>query len=186
MADSSNLVRGLVVRAEDARLLGDFVNFKKAYKDLRDLNRDLASSYSMRAANQQALSESLKALNQIIQRAAGCWAGRFKTQAVNDCRAAILGQPSLASQAHSSKLGGSMLTATIYTGPRTVSSEKYQNRQPEKVSSSAATNPAAGQIKIKTKLRFGFCKTRGADVSGCLPLESTELYNCSWGMAPIH
>ncbi|PAA51154.1 hypothetical protein BOX15_Mlig011015g1, partial [Macrostomum lignano] len=89
MADSSNLVRGLVVRAEDARLLGDFVNFKKAYKDLRDLNRDLASSYSMRAANQQALSESLKALNQIIQRAGRLRAGRFKTQAVNDCRAAV-------------------------------------------------------------------------------------------------
>uniref|UniRef100_A0A1I8FSB2 BBS2_C domain-containing protein n=1 Tax=Macrostomum lignano TaxID=282301 RepID=A0A1I8FSB2_9PLAT len=88
MADSSNLVRGLVVRA-DARLLGDFVNLKKAYKDLRDLNRDLASSYSMRAANQQALSESLKALNQIIQRAGRLRAGRFKTQAVNDCRAAV-------------------------------------------------------------------------------------------------
>uniref|UniRef100_A0A1I8F2M2 Bardet-Biedl syndrome 2 protein homolog n=1 Tax=Macrostomum lignano TaxID=282301 RepID=A0A1I8F2M2_9PLAT len=35
-----------------------------------------------------ALSESLKALNQIIQRAGRLRAGRFKTQAVNDCRAA--------------------------------------------------------------------------------------------------
>ena len=39
MADHSNLIRNLVVRAEDARLMGDMRNMKKGYMELYDLNR---------------------------------------------------------------------------------------------------------------------------------------------------
>uniref|UniRef100_A0A1I8HC79 Bardet-Biedl syndrome 2 protein homolog n=1 Tax=Macrostomum lignano TaxID=282301 RepID=A0A1I8HC79_9PLAT len=68
MADSSNLVRAPGGAGGGRQAIGRFCELKKGL---------------------QALSESLKALNQIIQRAGRLRAGRFKTQAVNDCRAAV-------------------------------------------------------------------------------------------------
>ncbi|KAK3738831.1 hypothetical protein QZH41_011043 [Actinostola sp. cb2023] len=40
MADHSNLIRSLVVRAEDARLMADMKNMRKGYMELYDLNRE--------------------------------------------------------------------------------------------------------------------------------------------------
>ncbi len=39
VADASGAVKALVVRAEDARLLGDMEAMRKFYRQLRDVNR---------------------------------------------------------------------------------------------------------------------------------------------------
>ncbi|CAM9849794.1 unnamed protein product, partial [Hapterophycus canaliculatus] len=51
MADSSQRVKAYVVRAEDARLLGDIPLVRKMYSELHTLNRRLVGEYAKRANN---------------------------------------------------------------------------------------------------------------------------------------
>ncbi|XP_062922754.1 Bardet-Biedl syndrome 2 protein homolog [Mobula hypostoma] len=89
MADHSNLVRSLLIRAEDARLMGDMTNMKKGYMELNDLNRDLINGYKIRCNNHTELLSCLRAVNQAIQRAGHLRVGKPKTQVVSACRDAI-------------------------------------------------------------------------------------------------
>ncbi|XP_060066741.1 Bardet-Biedl syndrome 2 protein homolog [Ylistrum balloti] len=89
MADHSNLIRSMVVRAEDARLMGDMKNMRKGYMELFNMNRDLINGYKIRCGNHQELLASLKQVNQVIQKAGRLRVGRYKTQVVNACRGAI-------------------------------------------------------------------------------------------------
>ncbi|XP_059507582.1 Bardet-Biedl syndrome 2 protein homolog isoform X2 [Stegostoma tigrinum] len=89
MADHSNLVRSLLVRAEDARLMGDMKSMKKGYTDLYDLNRDLINGYKIRCNNHTELLSCLRAVNQAIQRAGRLRVGKPKTQVISACRDAI-------------------------------------------------------------------------------------------------
>ncbi|XP_068022668.1 Bardet-Biedl syndrome 2 protein [Melanerpes formicivorus] len=89
MADHSNLIRSMLVQAEDARLLGDMKNMKARYMELYDLNRDLISQYKIRCNNHTELLNNLKAVNQAIQRAGQLRVGKPKSQVVSACRDAI-------------------------------------------------------------------------------------------------
>uniref|UniRef100_H2YY38 Bardet-Biedl syndrome 2 protein homolog n=1 Tax=Ciona savignyi TaxID=51511 RepID=H2YY38_CIOSA len=89
MTDHSNLIRSLVIRAEDARLQGDISNMKKGYIEVQDLNRDLVNGYKVRSANHQELVTSMKLVNQIIQKASHLRVGKYKAQLVTQCRDAI-------------------------------------------------------------------------------------------------
>ncbi|XP_038662956.1 Bardet-Biedl syndrome 2 protein homolog [Scyliorhinus canicula] len=89
MADHSNLVRSLMVRAEDARLMGDMRSMKKGYMELYDLNRDLINGYKIRCNNHTELLSCLRAVNQAIQRAGRLRVGKPKTQVISACRDAI-------------------------------------------------------------------------------------------------
>ncbi|XP_072374634.1 BBSome complex member BBS2 isoform X1 [Scyliorhinus torazame] len=89
MADHANLVRSLMVRAEDARLMGDMRSMKKGYMELYDLNRDLINGYKIRCNNHTELLSCLRAVNQAIQRAGRLRVGKPKTQVISACRDAI-------------------------------------------------------------------------------------------------
>jgi Bardet-Biedl syndrome 2 protein len=89
MADNSHLVKTLVVRAEDARILGHPERMKKIYTELYGLNSDLLREYSKRATNHQSLMKNLKELNGIIQKAARLRIGKPSTLVVSECRKAI-------------------------------------------------------------------------------------------------
>jgi len=89
MADHSNLIRNLVVRAEDARLMGDMRNMKKGYMELYDLNRDLINGYKIRCNNHQQLLNGLRVVNQTIQRAGNLRFGKCKSSLITAARAAI-------------------------------------------------------------------------------------------------
>ncbi|RMC09141.1 hypothetical protein DUI87_14148 [Hirundo rustica rustica] len=89
MAEHSNLIRSMLVQAEDARLLGDMKNMKTRYSELYDLNRDLINQYKIRCNNHTELLNNLKAVNQAIQRAGRLRVGKPKTQVVNACRDSI-------------------------------------------------------------------------------------------------
>uniref|UniRef100_A0A8C5WVB1 Bardet-Biedl syndrome 2 protein homolog n=1 Tax=Laticauda laticaudata TaxID=8630 RepID=A0A8C5WVB1_LATLA len=89
MADSSNSIRSMLVRAEDSRLMGDWKNMKKRYNELYDLNKDLLSQYKIRCTNHTELLNNLKAINQAIQRAGNLRVGKHKMQVIAACRDAI-------------------------------------------------------------------------------------------------
>lgn len=89
MADSSNLVKALVIKAEDARILGDMKAMRKYYRQLYDLNRDLIVEHEKRATNHRELLEALKEVNQMIQKAARLRCGAPKSKVVAACRNAI-------------------------------------------------------------------------------------------------
>ncbi|XP_014812868.1 PREDICTED: Bardet-Biedl syndrome 2 protein isoform X2 [Calidris pugnax] len=89
MAERSNLIRSVLVQAEDARLLGDMKNMKTRYVELYDLNRDLINQYKIRCNNHTELLNNLKAVNQAIQRAGRLRVGKPKTQVIGACRDAI-------------------------------------------------------------------------------------------------
>lgn len=57
MADSSNLIKQLVIRAEDARMLGEITMMRKAYTQLHALNQDLIGEYRKRTSNHDQLLE---------------------------------------------------------------------------------------------------------------------------------
>merc|ERR1719326_1619546 len=48
MADSSNLVKALIVRSEDYRMLSDMSNMKKVFSSLQQTNSDLIAEYNKR------------------------------------------------------------------------------------------------------------------------------------------
>ncbi|XP_033117827.1 Bardet-Biedl syndrome 2 protein homolog [Anneissia japonica] len=89
MADHSNLIRSLVVRAEDARLMCDMRNMRKGYMELFDLNKDLVNGYKIRCNNHTELLNCLKLVNQTIQKAGQLRVGKHKTQVITACRQAI-------------------------------------------------------------------------------------------------
>ncbi|XP_014663273.1 PREDICTED: Bardet-Biedl syndrome 2 protein homolog isoform X2 [Priapulus caudatus] len=89
MADHSNIIRSMVVRAEDARLMGDLKNMRKNYMELYNLNKDLISGYKIRCNNHSELLMCLKVVNQTIQKAGRLRVGKYKTQVISSCRGAI-------------------------------------------------------------------------------------------------
>jgi len=89
MADDSNLVKALIVKAEDYRMLSDMGNLKKVFSTLQQTNNDLIAEYVKRANNHQQLLEQLKEVNLMIQKAAKLRIGNAKTRVVSSCRQAI-------------------------------------------------------------------------------------------------
>eukprot|EP00455_Lapot_gusevi_P042984 TRINITY_DN5176_c0_g1_i13.p1 TRINITY_DN5176_c0_g1~~TRINITY_DN5176_c0_g1_i13.p1 ORF type:complete len:113 (+),score=35.50 TRINITY_DN5176_c0_g1_i13:85-423(+) len=89
IADNSNLLKALVIKAEDARLMKNTRLMRRMYNELYDMNRDLLAEYMKRCNNHNQLLEALKQVNQMIQKAARLRVGRFKAEVVSACRAAI-------------------------------------------------------------------------------------------------
>merc|ERR1719326_1557220 len=89
MADSSNGVKQLIVKAEDYRMLSDMGNLKKVFSSLQQTNSDLIAEYNKRANNHQQLLGQLKEVNMMIQKAAKLRVGTPKTRVVSSCRQAI-------------------------------------------------------------------------------------------------
>lgn len=69
MADTSNRVKSLVIKAEDARLLGAMRLMRQHYADLYTLNGELVREHVKRANNHEALLAALKEVNHMIQKA---------------------------------------------------------------------------------------------------------------------
>lgn len=89
MADASNVIKTLVIKAEDARLLGDTKTMSQHYLELYKLNKELLGTHTERADNHQQLLSNLKLVNQMIQKAARLRCGTHKAQVVAACRDAI-------------------------------------------------------------------------------------------------
>lgn len=89
MADGANLVKALIVQAEDYRMLSDMASLKKVFAGLHKTNGELIGEYNKRATNHQQLLSQLKEVNLMIQKASNLRVGSAKTRVVAACRAAI-------------------------------------------------------------------------------------------------
>ena len=89
MADSSQRVKALVVKAEDARQLGAMAAMKSHYANLFTMNGELIGEYAKRSNNHDALLRALKKVNVMISRASNLRCGKAKTKVVSECRKAI-------------------------------------------------------------------------------------------------
>ena len=89
MADTSQLAKTLVIKAEDARILEDVKSMRGAYSQLYTLNAELLGEYNKRANNHEQLLAALKEVNHMIQKAARLRVGAPKARVVSACRAAI-------------------------------------------------------------------------------------------------
>jgi Bardet-Biedl syndrome 2 protein len=89
MADDSQRIKALIIRAEDCRLMFDMDSMRKAYTELSGLNNGLITAYNIRAKNHETLLTSLKDVNQMIQKASNLRAGIAKNRVVTDARTAI-------------------------------------------------------------------------------------------------
>eukprot|EP01105_Mastigella_eilhardi_P024274 TRINITY_DN6306_c0_g1_i1.p1 TRINITY_DN6306_c0_g1~~TRINITY_DN6306_c0_g1_i1.p1 ORF type:complete len:707 (+),score=207.40 TRINITY_DN6306_c0_g1_i1:35-2122(+) len=89
MADSSNLIKALVIKAEDARLLNEMKLMKQVYGTLYEVNRELVGEYRKRESNHTALLAALKEMNLILQKAANLRVGPPKLRIVTACRDAV-------------------------------------------------------------------------------------------------
>ncbi|CAF0997148.1 unnamed protein product [Rotaria sordida] len=89
MAEHASIIRNFLIRAEDARLIGDISIMKQHYIDLLNLNHDLINGYQIRCTNHEELMKNLRYLNQIIQKAGNLRIGKYKTNTIKHCRAAI-------------------------------------------------------------------------------------------------
>jgi len=89
VADQSNLVKELVARAEDARILSDMQSLRRVYRHLGGVNRDLLIEHTKRKDNHSRLMDALREVNSIIQRGARLRMGASKTRVVQACRDAL-------------------------------------------------------------------------------------------------
>ncbi|XP_026277925.1 Bardet-Biedl syndrome 2 protein homolog [Frankliniella occidentalis] len=89
LAHRAGLVRNLIVRAEDARLLPDLKSMRDWHSQLKEVNDDLINSYNIRCSNHNELLDILKQINLTIQKAARLRVGQSKADVVNLSRSAL-------------------------------------------------------------------------------------------------
>lgn len=89
LADGSNRIKALVIRAEDARLRHDAALVRRAYAQLVTVNRELIAEHRRRALVHEDLLGALRAVNACIQAASRMRLGPQRTALVNACRAAL-------------------------------------------------------------------------------------------------
>ena len=89
MADDSQRIKALVVRAEDSRLMQDMSTMRRAYTELYTSNKQLLSGYSIRRKTHEDLVTALKDVNNMIQKAANLRVGKIKSTIISECRANV-------------------------------------------------------------------------------------------------
>ncbi|EZA50631.1 hypothetical protein DMN91_003536 [Ooceraea biroi] len=88
-AGGSTLLKNIVVRLEDARILENIDDMRKRLMQLKNINGDLIREHEIRVNSHRELAASLKELNVGVQRAARLRVGKAASNAVARCRAAI-------------------------------------------------------------------------------------------------
>lgn len=89
IADTSNAVKQLVIKAEDARLLNDMATMTQHYTDLFNLNRELIGEYTKRTNNHAELLKALKDVKHMIHKASRLRMGAAMNRVIELCRKAI-------------------------------------------------------------------------------------------------
>ncbi|KAL6265602.1 hypothetical protein P5V15_002396 [Pogonomyrmex californicus] len=88
-AGAATLLKSIVIRLEDARILENIDDMRKRLMQLKNINGDLIREHEIRLNSHRELATSLKELNIGVQRAARLRVGKAASNAVARCRAAI-------------------------------------------------------------------------------------------------
>lgn len=89
MAESSQAIKVLIVKAEDARLQHNMMFFKRSLGRLHQFNGELFGEFEKRKLNHTELINCMKQVNQIIQRAGNLRCGAAKTRVLAALREAF-------------------------------------------------------------------------------------------------
>ena len=89
IADAVNNAKTLIVKAEDARMIGDMKFMKKFYADVMGENKNLMTELVKRKQNNDILMDALRQVNSMINKAANLRVGSFKSKVTTLCRNAI-------------------------------------------------------------------------------------------------
>ena len=68
MAESINVVKSLIVKAEDSRLINDISNMKKLYSNIMVQNKAIQSELIKKNQNTDILITNLKSVNSMISK----------------------------------------------------------------------------------------------------------------------
>ncbi|KAG5341289.1 BBS2 protein, partial [Acromyrmex charruanus] len=88
-AGGATLLKSIVIRLEDARILENIDDMRKRLMQLKNINGDLIREHEIRLNSHRELAASLKELNIGVQRAARLRVGKAASNAVARCRTAI-------------------------------------------------------------------------------------------------
>ncbi|XP_058788699.1 Bardet-Biedl syndrome 2 protein homolog [Phymastichus coffea] len=88
-AGSSSLVKNLVIRLEDARLIENIEGMRRRLNQLKAVNSDLIRDHEIRSKSFAELVAVLKELNLGVQNASRLRVGKAATNCVQRCRTAI-------------------------------------------------------------------------------------------------
>uniref|UniRef100_A0AAR5Q943 Bardet-Biedl syndrome 2 protein homolog n=1 Tax=Dendroctonus ponderosae TaxID=77166 RepID=A0AAR5Q943_DENPD len=88
VADQLGRIRNLIIRAEDCRI-NDIKDMMSNYHELSGVNKALISGYNIKAQNYNEGIETMKRINQIIQKASRLRVGQHSAVMINHCRNAI-------------------------------------------------------------------------------------------------
>lgn len=90
LGDKANLLRNLLIRSEDARLLKDWNLMKRLYIELDEVNSSLRRGCEIRMTNYKDIVGTVKELNGIVQKASRLRFGKYKTDPVAISKQAIM------------------------------------------------------------------------------------------------
>ncbi|KAA6393599.1 MAG: hypothetical protein EZS28_010877 [Streblomastix strix] len=89
IAERTSGAKVAIVKAEDARLMGDLVSMKEWLNNLDAVNKELLKGYLIRQRNHEELLKNLKNVNKVIQWASRLRKGKPQMRVINECRIAI-------------------------------------------------------------------------------------------------
>ncbi|KOC68500.1 Bardet-Biedl syndrome 2 protein like protein [Habropoda laboriosa] len=88
-ANETTLLKNIIIRLEDARILENIDDMRKRLVQLKNVNMDLIKEHEIRIKSYRELTGNLKELNLGVQRAARLRVGKSASNTVARCRAAI-------------------------------------------------------------------------------------------------
>lgn len=88
-ANGTTLLKNIVIRLENARILENIDDMRKRLTQLKNINGDLIREHEIRLNSHRELAASLKELNIGVQRAARLRVGKAASNTVARCRMAI-------------------------------------------------------------------------------------------------
>lgn len=89
IASNTAIIKNLIVTSEDSRLLKNWKPLRESYAELTTINEDMIQEHKKRETNHIKLLETLKQMNQIIDKAAKLRSGRFSKQVISQARSSI-------------------------------------------------------------------------------------------------
>ncbi|KAF3425049.1 hypothetical protein E2986_06059 [Frieseomelitta varia] len=88
-ANETTLLKNIIIRLEDARILENIDEMRKRLVQLKNVNVDLIREHEIRMKSYKELTANLKQLNLGVQHAARLRVGKSASNTVAQCRAAI-------------------------------------------------------------------------------------------------
>merc|ERR1712154_43825 len=89
IASNTAIIKNLIVKADDSRIQKNYKNFKKQFSELFDVNQEMIGEFNKRQNNHKNLINSLKEINQTIEKMSRLRVGKYQKMTVSLSRKAV-------------------------------------------------------------------------------------------------